>query len=123
MDCLFCNIAAGKIPSDKVYEDDDLLAFRDIDPKAPTHILVIPKAHITSVNQLDVENSLIIPKAFLLLKNIAKEEGISESGYRIVTNVLKDGGQTVDHLHFHLFPSYIQSYLINHNAVNQHNYQ
>ncbi len=102
MDCLFCNIAAGKIPSDKVYEDDDLLAFRDIDPKAPTHILVIPKAHITSVNQLDVENSLIIPKAFLLLKNIAKEEGISESGYRIVTNVLKDGGQTVDHLHFHL---------------------
>ncbi len=102
MDCLFCNMAAGKIPSDKVYEDDDLLAFRDIDPKAPTHILVIPKAHITSVNQLDVENSLIIPKAFLLLKNIAKEEGISESGYRIVTNVLKDGGQTVDHLHFHL---------------------
>ena len=102
MDCLFCKIAAGKIPSDKVYEDDELLAFRDIDPKAPTHILVIPKAHITSINQLDVENSLIVSKAFLLLKNIAKHEGISESGYRVVTNVLKDGGQTVDHLHFHL---------------------
>ncbi|NLB20111.1 MAG: histidine triad nucleotide-binding protein [Clostridium sp.] len=102
MDCLFCKIAAGKIPSDKVYEDDELLAFRDIDPKAPTHILVIPKTHITSINQLDVESSLIVSKAFLLLKKIAKDEGISESGYRIVTNVLKDGGQTVDHLHFHL---------------------
>ena len=102
MDCLFCNMAAGKIPTDKVYEDDELLAFRDIDPKAPTHILVIPKAHITSVNQLDEENSSVVSKAFLLLKNIAKEEGISESGYRIVTNILKDGGQTIDHLHFHL---------------------
>ena len=102
MDCLFCKIAAGKIPSDKVYEDDELLAFRDIDPKAPTHILVIPKTHITSINQLDVESSLIVSKAFLLLKKIAKDEGISESGYRIVTTVLKDGGQTVDHLHFHL---------------------
>lgn len=93
---------AGDIPSDKVYEDDDLLAFRDINPEAPTHILLIPKVHIASVNQLDEENIALVSKAFLVLKNIAKEEGINDSGYRIVTNVLKHGGQTVDHLHFHL---------------------
>ncbi len=102
MDCLFCKIAAGEISSDKVYEDQELLAFRDINPEAPTHILIIPKKHITSVNQLDENNANLVSKAYLVLKNIAREEGISESGYRIVTNVLSDGGQTVDHLHFHL---------------------
>lgn len=102
MDCLFCKIAAGEIPSEKVYEDDELFAFRDIDPKAPTHILVIPKNHISSVNELDEDNSHLVSKAFLLMKKLAKEEKVSDSGYRVVTNVLDDGGQTVDHLHFHL---------------------
>ncbi len=102
MDCLFCKIAAGEIPSDIVFEDHEFLAFRDIHPEAPTHILIIPKTHIASVNLLDEDNAALVSKAFLILKNIAKEEGISESGYRIVTNVLGDGGQTVDHLHFHL---------------------
>jgi len=102
MDCLFCRIAAGEIPSTKVYEDENLLAFRDIDPKAPTHILLIPKRHIASVNEIDDENVHIVSKAYLALKNIAVQEGISGTGYRIVVNTLKDGGQTVDHLHFHL---------------------
>lgn len=102
MDCLFCKIIAGEIPSVKVYEDEDLYAFRDIDPKAPTHILVIPKKHIDSVNQLDEENVHIVSKAFMTLKTLAVQEGIDESGYRIVVNTLKDGGQSVGHLHFHL---------------------
>ncbi|WP_312651062.1 histidine triad nucleotide-binding protein [Proteiniclasticum sp.] len=102
MDCLFCRIAAGEIPSTKVYEDENLFAFRDIDPKAPTHILLIPKKHIQSVNQIDDENVKVVSEAYLALKNIAVQEGINETGYRIVVNTLKDGGQTVDHLHFHL---------------------
>ncbi len=102
MDCLFCKIATGEIPSDKVYEDDELLAFRDINPEAPTHILIIPKTHIESVNQLDEKSANIVSKAFIVMKDIARDEGISESGYRIVTNILEDGGQTVNHLHFHL---------------------
>lgn len=102
MDCLFCKIIAGEIPSTKVYEDENLFAFRDIDPKAPTHILLIPKKHISSVNEINDENVQIVSKAYLALKNIAVQEGISENGYRIVVNTLKDGGQTVDHLHFHL---------------------
>ncbi|NCC79641.1 MAG: histidine triad nucleotide-binding protein [Clostridia bacterium] len=102
MDCLFCRIIAGEIPSDKVYEDEDLFAFRDIDPKAPTHILVIPKKHIQSVNEIDQDNADLISKAYLVLKKLAEEEGIAESGYRIVVNINEDGGQSVGHLHFHL---------------------
>lgn len=102
MDCLFCRIIAGEIPSDKVYEDEDLFAFRDIDPKAPTHILVIPKKHIQSVNEIDQNNADLISKAYLVLKKLAEEEGIAESGYRIVVNINEDGGQSVGHLHFHL---------------------
>ena len=102
MDCLFCRIIAGEIPSDKVYEDEDLFAFRDIDPKAPTHILVIPKMHIQSVNQIDKDNADLISKAYLVLKKLAEEESIQQSGYRIVVNTNEDGGQTVGHLHFHL---------------------
>lgn len=102
VNCIFCKIISGEIPSLAVYEDDDLYAFRDIDPKAPTHILVIPKKHIASVNELDDENVSIVSKAFLTLRKLAEREGIEESGYRIVVNTLKDGGQSVDHLHFHL---------------------
>mgnify|MGYP001160337014 CR=1 len=102
MDCLFCKIAKGEIPSTKVYEDEQLLAFRDIDPKAPTHILIIPKKHISSINALTKEDTTLVGEAYLLMKNLAKEEGIDTAGYRVVVNTLQDGGQTVDHLHFHL---------------------
>lgn len=102
MSCLFCKIAAGDIPATKVYEDAQLLAFRDIDPKAPTHILVIPKRHIPSVNALEEADNDLIGRMVRILKGLAKEEGIAESGYRIVVNTNADGGQTVDHLHFHL---------------------
>lgn len=102
MDCLFCRIVRGEIPSTKVYEDDDLYAFRDIDPKAPTHILLVPKGHHSSVNALDESSAAVVAKAYVVLKQLAEAEGIAQSGYRIVVNTGKDGGQSVDHLHFHL---------------------
>lgn len=102
MDCLFCKIIAGEIPSAKVYEDDKVYAFRDIEPQAPVHILIIPKEHIASANELNEENSAIVGHIFAVAANIAKEEGISDGGYRIVNNCGEDGGQTVGHLHFHM---------------------
>ena len=102
MDCLFCKIIAGDIPSVKVYEDDKVFAFRDIEPQAPTHILIIPKEHIASANELTEENASIVGHIFAVAAKIAKEEGISEGGYRIVNNCGEDGGQTVKHLHFHM---------------------
>lgn len=102
MDCIFCRIIKGEIPSDKVYEDEHLYAFRDIDAKAPVHILVVPKTHIASVNALDEENAHLTAKAFLAMKGIAEKEGISESGYRIVVNTNKDAQQSVAHIHFHM---------------------
>lgn len=101
-DCLFCKIAKGEIPSNKVYEDDKILAFHDISPEAPVHILVIPKEHISSVNDVTEENSIIVAHIFSTIPKLVKMLGIHETGYRIVTNILEDGGQTVDHLHFHL---------------------
>lgn len=101
-DCLFCKIIEKQIPSDLVYEDDKLLAFRDINPMAPVHILLIPKKHISSLNDLNEENIDIIKDIVLLSKKLAKSEGISETGYRIINNIGEDGGQTVKHLHFHL---------------------
>ena len=101
-DCLFCKIAAGEIPSQKVYEDDRILAFRDINPEAPVHILLIPKEHIGSVNELTAENSGVVAYIFQKAAELASELGIAESGYRIVTNCGEDGGQSVGHLHFHL---------------------
>ena len=100
-DCLFCKIAAGVIPSTKVYEDDTCYAFRDIAPQAPTHILVIPKAHIPSVDGITAENAAIVAHIFTLIPTIAKAEGL-EGGYRVVTNCGADAGQTVHHLHFHI---------------------
>ena len=100
--CIFCKIAKNEIPSEKVFEDDKIIAFKDIAPCAPVHILIIPKEHITSVNELDINNHNLIGHIFLTAKNIAKNLGIGENGYRIVNNCGKDGGQTVGHLHFHL---------------------
>ena len=102
MDCLFCKIAAGEIPSTKVYEDDLVYAFRDIEPQAPVHILIIPKQHISSVNEINDENCAIVGHIFKVAAEIAKNEGVAEEGYRIVTNIGEKGGQTVKHLHYHM---------------------
>lgn len=99
--CLFCKIVAGAIPSTKVYEDDLVLAFRDIAPMAPTHILVIPKAHIPSVDGITAENSAVVAHIFEVIPQIAKAENL-ENGYRVVSNCGPDAGQTVPHLHFHI---------------------
>ena len=101
MDCIFCKIIAGDIPSTKVYEDELVYAFRDIAPQAPTHILVIPKAHIPSVDAVTAENSAIVAHIFEIIPQIAKAENL-ENGYRVVSNCGADAGQTVHHLHFHI---------------------
>lgn len=100
-DCLFCKIVAGDIPSTKVYEDDSVLAFRDIAPQAPTHILVVPKAHIADVNGIHAENSAVVAHIFTVIPQIAAAEGLT-GGYRVVSNCGADAGQTVPHLHFHI---------------------
>ncbi len=100
-DCIFCKIAAGEIPSTKVYEDEKILAFKDINPQAPVHILIIPKAHYESVNALDETSAPIVGDIMLVAKRLAAEFK-RDSGYRIITNIGDDGGQTVKHLHFHL---------------------
>ncbi len=101
-DCLFCKIVAGEIPSTKVYEDDAVYAFRDIEPQAPEHIIIVPKNHMASANEINVENSVVIGKIFEAVAKIAKELGFAEKGYRVVNNCGEDGGQTVGHIHFHL---------------------
>lgn len=101
MDCLFCKIAAGEIPSQKVYEDEEILAFRDIAPMAPVHILVIPKAHIGSVDEVTAENSAVVAHIFQVIPQIAKAENL-EKGYRVVSNCGEHAGQSVHHLHFHI---------------------
>ena len=99
--CLFCKIAAGIIPSTKVYEDETVLAFRDIAPQAPTHILVIPKAHIGAVADITPGNSAVVAHIFEVIPAIAEKEGLT-NGYRVVSNCGSDAGQTVQHLHFHI---------------------
>ena len=101
MNCLFCKIIAGDIPSTKVYEDDLILAFRDIAPQAPTHILVIPKVHISGCDGVTAENSAVVAHIFAVIPQIAKAEGLA-NGYRVVSNCGEDAGQTVPHLHFHI---------------------
>lgn len=101
MDCLFCKIVKGDIPSTKVYEDERILAFRDIAPQAPTHILVIPKAHIPSVDGITAENSDVVAHIFSVIPKIAAAESLT-GGYRVVSNCGADAGQTVHHLHFHI---------------------
>ena len=99
--CLFCKIIAGDIPSTKVYEDEMVYAFRDINPQAPTHVLVVPKAHIDDCNGITAENSSVVAHIFETLPTIAAAEKL-ESGYRVVSNCGSDAGQTVHHLHFHI---------------------
>lgn len=99
--CLFCKIANKEIPSTVVYEDEDLFAFRDIDPQAPVHILLIPKVHIASARELTEQHAALLAKAFTVAAKLAQDEGL-DNGYRIVTNIGADGGQSVEHLHFHL---------------------
>lgn len=101
-DCLFCKIVQGEIPSAKVYEDEYVYAFLDIDPQAPVHIVVVPKEHIASANDLTDGNASVIGKIFTAIAKIAKEQNFADSGYRIVNNCGEDGGQTVGHLHFHV---------------------
>ena len=100
-DCLFCKIIAGDIPSTKVYEDDAVFAFRDINPQAPVHILVVPKQHICCADAVDEGNSACVARCFEAIAKIAKAEGL-DNGYRVINNCGEDGGQTVMHLHFHL---------------------
>jgi len=101
MNCLFCKIIAGEIPSAKVYEDELVFAFRDIAPQAPTHILVVPKAHLDSCNAVTAENSNLVARIFEVIPKIAAAEGLV-NGYRVVSNCGADAGQTVAHLHFHI---------------------
>lgn len=100
--CLFCKIIRGEIPCTKVYEDDNVLAFKDISPESPVHILVIPKIHIESANYITEENSSVVSNIFVAINKIVKEQGIDKIGYRVVNNCGEQGGQTVMHLHFHL---------------------
>ncbi|MGE5632475.1 MAG: histidine triad nucleotide-binding protein [Caulobacteraceae bacterium] len=101
-DCIFCKIASGEIPCSMVYQDEEVIAFKDINPLAPVHILIIPKQHMESAMDVNEENSRIIGHIFKKIGKIAKDAGIAENGFRIVSNVGKDGGQLVKHLHFHI---------------------
>jgi histidine triad (HIT) family protein len=102
MDCLFCKIAAGEIPAKLVYEDEDIIAFRDINPQAPTHILLVPRRHIATLNDLAASDAMLAGKLLLQAKALAEREGIAESGYRTVFNCNRDAGQSVYHIHLHL---------------------
>ena len=101
-DCLFCKMVSGEIEPDKVYEDDEVMAFRDISPQAPTHVLVIPKQHIATLNDLDSDNAAVLGKMAFVASQLAKQEGFAEQGYRTVMNCNADGGQAVIHIHLHL---------------------
>ena len=102
MDCLFCKIINGEIPSEKVYEDEYVYAFNDISPTAPVHVLIVPKKHISTINDIEENDAELIGRIYLAVKNIAQEKGIAEDGYRVVTNCNQMAGQTVFHIHFHL---------------------
>ncbi len=101
MDCIFCKIVNGEIPSKKVYEDDKVLAFHDIAPQMPVHIIVIPKVHIESALEVNDENCDVIGHIFSVIAKVAKEAGL-ENGFRVINNCGEDGGQTVKHIHFHI---------------------
>jgi histidine triad (HIT) family protein len=101
-DCIFCKIIAGEIPSSRLYQDGRVTAFRDINPVAPTHILIVPNQHIASVNVLTEADEQLVGQLFTTARQLAEEEGIQESGYRLIINTGKDGGQDVQHLHLHL---------------------
>jgi len=100
--CIFCRIVAGEIPADIVYQDEDFLAFRDIMPQAPTHVLIIPKTHITSVAELTEGQANLAGRLIIVARNLAKKEGVAGKGYRLAINCGAEGGQVVPHLHLHL---------------------
>lgn len=102
MDCIFCQIASGKIPGDIVYQDKEILAFRDINPKAPVHILIIPKKHIASLGQMKASDTALVGRMVAIANKLAGGEGVAEKGYRLTINCGKEGGQLVPHLHMHL---------------------
>lgn len=102
VDCIFCRIARKEVPAAVVYEDGDILAFKDINPQAPIHLLIIPKQHLTSIMDIDDSNGDIVKKIIKVAKNLARENNIDNKGFRLVVNTGNDGGQTVHHLHFHL---------------------
>lgn len=101
-ECIFCKIVSGEIPSSRIYEDEQIIAFRDIDPQAPAHILVVPKRHISGVNELAEADEALVGHVYGVIAKLAGELGIGESGYRVVVNSGKDGQQSVPHLHFHV---------------------
>lgn len=101
-DCLFCKIRDGEIPSETIYENDDILAFKDVNPHAPTHILIVPRKHISTINDLEDDDAEIMGKMMLAAQDISSFEGIAESGYRLVINCNAGAGQTVFHIHMHL---------------------
>ncbi len=101
-DCLFCNILAGDVPADIIYESDTAIAFRDINPRAPTHVLIVTREHISTMNDIDSEHEALVGSLFSAARDIAAQEGLSESGYRAVMNCNSDAGQTVFHLHLHV---------------------
>ncbi|NNC77029.1 MAG: histidine triad nucleotide-binding protein [Woeseiaceae bacterium] len=101
-DCLFCKIASGDIPADVVYESDTALAFRDINPMAPTHVLIIPREHVSTINDIDEKHEALVGSLFRAAKEIAASDGLSEDGYRVVMNCNQAAGQTVFHIHLHL---------------------
>jgi histidine triad (HIT) family protein len=102
-DCIFCRIASGEIKSDRVYEDDQVVAFRDLNPQAPVHVLIIPRTHIATTNDLGPEHAELLGQMTLVAKQIAEREGVAERGYRTVLNCNAEAGQSVFHLHMHLF--------------------
>jgi histidine triad (HIT) family protein len=101
-DCLFCRIAGGEIETERLHDDDQVVAFRDLNPQAPTHVLLIPRRHIGSALELTVEHGTLLARLFAAAAAIARAEGVADSGFRLVTNAGRDAGQSVDHLHFHL---------------------
>ncbi|WP_422444130.1 histidine triad nucleotide-binding protein [Thermoanaerobacterium sp. DL9XJH110] len=102
MDCIFCKIAGHEIPAGVVYEDDDVIAFKDINPQAPIHLLIVPKKHVASIMEINAGNEDVISKIVKAAQNLARQNNIDSKGFRLVVNTGNDGGQTVNHLHFHL---------------------
>ncbi len=109
-DCLFCNIVAGDIPADVIYESDTAIAFRDINPQAPTHVVIIPRQHVSTINDIDDEHEPIVGSLFSAAKAIAAQEGIADDGYRVVMNCNKAAGQSVFHVHLHLLGGRIMNW-------------
>ena len=102
MDCIFCNIISGKVPAEMIYQDDEVVAFADINPKAPVHILIVPRKHITSVNEIEEEDQGMLGQLFVVARKVAQLQEVAQTGYKLVVNTGPDAGQIVDHLHVHL---------------------